>query len=116
VAKESILVVDDEENILDLVRYNLEKEGYRVTCVGSGEEALEMAQRPILWQLFPSYLLITLFSLVAVTVYAYYIVSEIYLEVKSADLHSRVYLVENQVEKYIQYPETNHIDSLCKIK
>jgi two-component system, OmpR family, alkaline phosphatase synthesis response regulator PhoP len=44
VAKEKILVVDDEEDILDLVRYNLEKEGYRVTCVGSGEEALEMAR------------------------------------------------------------------------
>jgi two-component system, OmpR family, phosphate regulon sensor histidine kinase PhoR len=73
-----------------------------------------MAQRPLLWQLFPSYLLITLFSLVAVTAYAYYIVSEIYLEVKSADLHSRVYLVENQVQNYLQYPETTHIDSLCK--
>lgn len=39
--KEKILVVDDEEDILELVRYNLEKDGYRVTCVASGEEALE---------------------------------------------------------------------------
>jgi two-component system phosphate regulon response regulator PhoB len=44
VAREKILVVDDEEDILDLVRYNLEKEGYTVSCVGSGEEALEMAR------------------------------------------------------------------------
>jgi two-component system phosphate regulon response regulator PhoB len=44
VAKEQILVVDDEEDLLELVRYNLSKEGYRVTGVGSGEEALKTAR------------------------------------------------------------------------
>ena len=44
-AKEKILVVDDEEDILDLVRYNLEKEGYRVTGIGTGEEALKSARQ-----------------------------------------------------------------------
>lgn len=39
-AKEKILVVDDEEDILELVRYNLAKEGYQVTSALSGEEAL----------------------------------------------------------------------------
>jgi two-component system phosphate regulon response regulator PhoB len=39
--KETILVVDDEEDILELVRYNLEREGYRVVCAVSGEKALE---------------------------------------------------------------------------
>lgn len=39
--KEKILVIDDEEDILELVRYNLEKDGYRVTCVYSAEEASE---------------------------------------------------------------------------
>jgi len=29
-AKERILVVDDEEDILELVRFNLDREGYRV--------------------------------------------------------------------------------------
>jgi two-component system, OmpR family, alkaline phosphatase synthesis response regulator PhoP len=43
-AKEHILVVDDEEDILELVRYNLVKEGYRVTTVASGEEALRSAR------------------------------------------------------------------------
>lgn len=43
-AKEHILVVDDEEDILELVRYNLSKEGYRVTTVTSGEEALKSAR------------------------------------------------------------------------
>ncbi len=41
--KEKILVVDDEEDILELVGYNLTKEGYSVTCVASGEDALKRA-------------------------------------------------------------------------
>lgn len=42
--KEYILVVDDEEDILELVRYHLEREGFVVKCSGSGEEALDMAR------------------------------------------------------------------------
>jgi two-component system alkaline phosphatase synthesis response regulator PhoP len=42
-AKEHILVVEDEEDILELVRYNLAKEGYRVTGVTCGEDALDKA-------------------------------------------------------------------------
>ncbi len=42
--KEKILVVDDEEDILELVRYNLDREGYQVVCAISGEEALEAAE------------------------------------------------------------------------
>jgi two-component system phosphate regulon response regulator PhoB len=34
-------VVDDEKDILELVSYNLTREGYQVTCVTSGEEALK---------------------------------------------------------------------------
>jgi two-component system, OmpR family, alkaline phosphatase synthesis response regulator PhoP len=43
-AKEKILVVDDEEDILELVRYNLSKERYRVTSALSGEIALQKAR------------------------------------------------------------------------
>ena len=39
-AKEKILVVDDEADILELVRYNLSREGYHVTGTLSGEDAL----------------------------------------------------------------------------
>ncbi|BBO68441.1 DNA-binding response regulator [Desulfosarcina alkanivorans] len=41
--KEKILVVDDEEDILELVRYNLVREGYAVACAESGEAALKAA-------------------------------------------------------------------------
>jgi two-component system alkaline phosphatase synthesis response regulator PhoP len=40
-----VLVVDDEEDLLELVRYNLTKQGYDVECVGSGEQALQSARR-----------------------------------------------------------------------
>ena len=37
-----ILVVDDEEDIAELVRYNLTAEGYHVSCTGSGEDAIRL--------------------------------------------------------------------------
>ena len=43
-AQEHILVVDDEEDILELVRYNLVREGYKVDCAATGEEALKKAE------------------------------------------------------------------------
>ena len=43
-AKEHILVVEDEEDILELLRYNLAKEGFRVTGVIEGEEAVRTAR------------------------------------------------------------------------
>ncbi len=42
--KEKILVVDDEEDILELVRYNLAKEGFNVLCASTGEEGLNAAK------------------------------------------------------------------------
>jgi len=41
--RESVLVVEDEEDILELVQYNLAKNGYRVTGVATGEDALRVA-------------------------------------------------------------------------
>lgn len=43
-AKEDILVVDDEEDILELVDYNLSQNGYQVTKAASGEDALRIAR------------------------------------------------------------------------
>jgi two-component system alkaline phosphatase synthesis response regulator PhoP len=43
-AKERILVVDDEEDIQELVRYNLSREGYQVTGALTGEDALKKAR------------------------------------------------------------------------
>ena len=46
-SRERVLVVDDEQDLLELVSYNLNKEGFRVVCVSSGEEALAAARRDV---------------------------------------------------------------------
>jgi len=43
-AHESILAVEDDEDILELLKYNLAKEGYRVTGVTSGEDGLQLVR------------------------------------------------------------------------
>lgn len=42
--KPVILVVEDEADIADLIRYNLEKEGFRTATAADGEKALERIQ------------------------------------------------------------------------
>jgi two-component system alkaline phosphatase synthesis response regulator PhoP len=46
-ARETLLVVDDEEDILELVRYNLSREGYTVRLATSGEQALRMIRQEL---------------------------------------------------------------------
>jgi len=40
----SVLVVDDEKDIRELLEYNLGKNGFKVQCVASGEDALREAR------------------------------------------------------------------------
>lgn len=42
---QKILVVDDEEPILELLKYNLEKEGYDVRAASDGTQAVETAKK-----------------------------------------------------------------------
>ena len=39
--KKNILAIDDEEDLLELLRFNLTRDGYNVVCAESGEEALD---------------------------------------------------------------------------
>ncbi|HPF36090.1 MAG TPA: response regulator transcription factor [Candidatus Krumholzibacteria bacterium] len=43
-AKETILVVEDEPDILELIRFHLEREGYSTLLCETGEDGLEMAR------------------------------------------------------------------------
>ncbi len=43
--KEKILLVDDEADILEIVGYNLKKEGYDVTTSNNGKEAIKIAKK-----------------------------------------------------------------------
>lgn len=40
-----VLVVDDEEPILELLKYNLEKEGYEVRAASNGQDAVDIARK-----------------------------------------------------------------------
>jgi two-component system phosphate regulon response regulator PhoB len=46
-AIERILVVEDEEDILELLKVNLSKEGYQVECATSGEDALNIFRKKV---------------------------------------------------------------------
>ncbi len=43
--RQKVLVVEDEEDISELIRFNLETEGFDVTTVADGERALQAVQR-----------------------------------------------------------------------
>ncbi|TVR26664.1 MAG: response regulator [Balneolaceae bacterium] len=43
-SKQTILVVDDEQDLLDLIEYNLKKEGFRVLKAENGEQGIQAAR------------------------------------------------------------------------
>lgn len=43
-ARENVLIIEDEEDIQELIAYNLGKEGYQITAVASGEEGFRTAK------------------------------------------------------------------------
>ena len=46
-AQEQILVIEDEEDIVELIRYNLVQNGFRVTAATTGDEGLRQARNRI---------------------------------------------------------------------
>lgn len=42
--KMTILAIEDDDDILELIKYNLNKEGFNVSGVGSGEEGVQQAR------------------------------------------------------------------------
>jgi len=71
-------------------------------------------KKRLLWQLYPSYLLITLISLVAVTIYATSSLREFYLDRIASDLRGRAYLLEKQILQFLGPLDTKVVDALCK--
>ena len=45
--KQTILVVDDEKDLVELIAYNLQRNGYNVLTANSGDAALEIASREL---------------------------------------------------------------------
>ncbi len=40
-----VLIVDDEEDVLRILDYNLKQEGYQTRCAANGQEALDLARK-----------------------------------------------------------------------
>ncbi len=44
-SKEKVLIIDDEEHIVELIRYNLENEGYETLMAYNGKEGISLAEK-----------------------------------------------------------------------
>jgi len=73
-----------------------------------------MRRKRILWQLYPSYLLVILVSLAAVTWYASRQFRQFYLDRTAADLHARILLVEEEIRRELSAGRDEQTDSFCK--
>lgn len=71
-------------------------------------------KKRLLWQLYPSYLLITIISLVAVTWYASESLKHFFLEQTASDLQVRARLFEIQVLEHLDPMDEKVVDLLCK--
>jgi two-component system phosphate regulon sensor histidine kinase PhoR len=71
-------------------------------------------KKRLLWHLFPSFLLITVVSLMAVTWYASRSLRVFFLEQTASDLKARARLFESRILQYLDPLEEKNIDLLCK--
>jgi two-component system phosphate regulon sensor histidine kinase PhoR len=71
-------------------------------------------RKRLLWRLFPSYLLITLISLLAVSWYASGAMRQFFLDQTATDLKARATLLEKQISGLLSPLNAAAIDSICK--
>ena len=73
-----------------------------------------MIKRKLIWQIFPSYIVILVLSLIAVSWYASSSFRSFYLDQTSDDLESRARLIQKQIRSYMTPLQEDKIDALCK--
>ncbi len=73
-----------------------------------------MRKKRLIWQLYPSYFLIVLISILSVTWYASITFRAFYIDQIAADLEARSNLLENRVSKLIINHNEEKIDALTK--
>ncbi|QTA80848.1 Two component system response regulator/histidine kinase, PAS domain-containing [Desulfonema limicola] len=69
----------------------------------------------LFWRLYPSYLLITLISLLAVSIYTSLAIQDFFMEKTGSDLIARAKLLENQIMEHLLDQDYTAIDAICKI-
>lgn len=72
------------------------------------------SKKRLLWQLYPSYLLITLFALVIVSLFALNSLSGFFYEEKSSDLVSRAHLIKIKISELVHSGDFKAVDDECK--
>lgn len=72
-------------------------------------------KKRLIWQLYPSYLLITLISLIAITWYASNSLRSFFHEQTASDLEARAHLFEAQILDLFDPLDEKGIDELCKV-
>ena len=70
--------------------------------------------RRLIWQLYPTYLMIILGSLIAVTWYASNELGRFYLNQAEEDLEARAYLLKDQITSLLSPLEPEVVDAICK--
>jgi two-component system phosphate regulon sensor histidine kinase PhoR len=73
-----------------------------------------MPRKRLIWQLFPSYLLVTLLFLVALTWYTTTSWRQFYLKQTAADLNTRALLVRTYLQERFDPGDSAAIDRICK--
>jgi two-component system phosphate regulon sensor histidine kinase PhoR len=71
-------------------------------------------RKKLIWQIFPSYLLVTLLSLLAVSWYASKSLHQFYLDQTAIDLRARAQLLEKLVIFHLSPLDALSVDSVCK--
>lgn len=73
-----------------------------------------MKKKTLLWQLYPTYLIILVASLLVVSWYASASLKDFYFNRTSKDLHARAKLTENIISPYFVSRDISNISMLCK--
>ncbi len=73
-----------------------------------------MAKKRLLWQLYPSYLIITILALVLVSFYASRSIRSFYYKEIVEDLRARAQLASERILPVLRQLESNEVDRLCK--
>ncbi len=73
-----------------------------------------MIRRRLFWQLYPSYLLVTLVAVIAIDWYSMGSLRDFYFARLAEDLEARGRLVRYQLAERFRGPRTAELDGLCK--
>ena len=73
-----------------------------------------MKPRPLVWRIFPSYLLVLVLALAAVTTFGALAMRRFYLDQTASVLEARARLVYQQLQPHLVSGDAAGIDALCK--